>query len=192
AHHWAEAGSTERSIKYWRSAGLRSQELFANVEAIGHFNRGLEILSTVPESPERDADELLLLNALGSAYQAARGYAAPEVGPTFARARELCEKAGQTSELFEVMWGNWTWHLVRGELALCVSLAGELMALARQSEDPGMIMEAYVAPAVTLFYRGDFAGCRTLCDQAIANYENTDQCAKWCGKLGQNSAVVLR
>src|SRR5262249_5954681 len=118
--------------------------------------------------------------------------AAPEVGPTFARARELCEKAGETSQAFEVMWGNWTWHLVRGELKLCMSLADEMMALAQEARDPGMIMEAYVAPAVTHFYRGDFTGCRKHCDQAIANYENQEQCAIWCGRLGQNSAVVLR
>src|SRR5262249_37667487 len=192
AHHLSEAGFTERSIRYWRSAGLRSQEQFANVEAIGHFSKGLELLNTLPEAPERDVDELLLLNALGSAYQAARGYAAPEVGPTFARARELCEKAGETSQAFEVMWGNWTWHLVRGELKLCMSLADEMMALAQEARDPGMIMEAYVAPVVTLFYRGDFTGCRRHCDQAIAYYENQEQCAIWCGRLGQNSAVVLR
>ncbi len=43
-----------------------------------------------------------------------------------------------------------------------MELADEMMALAKDTQDRGMIMEAYVAPAVTLFYRGDFAACRKL------------------------------
>ena len=41
------------------------------------------------ESAARDAREVELLGPLGTAYIAARGYAAPEVGPIFHRAREL-------------------------------------------------------------------------------------------------------
>jgi serine/threonine protein kinase/predicted ATPase len=192
AHHFTEAGLIEKSIGYWLAAGLNAQEQFANLEAVSHLTRGLELLKTLPESPERDINELLLLNPLGSAYQANRGYAAPEVGPTFERARELCQKTGQTSQLFEVMWGNWTWHLVRGDLRLCMDLAAEMMALGQESQDRGMIMEAYVAPAVTLFYRGEFAGCQKHCEEAIANYEDLEQCRIWSLKLGQNAAVVLR
>jgi len=192
AHHLTEAGQIEKSIAYWLAAGLRSQELFANHEAITHFRRGLDQLTTLPESHERDVNELLLLNPLGSAYQAALGYAAPDVGPTFARARELCQKIGQTSQLFAVMWGNWTWHLVRGDLKLCMDIADEMMALARDANDRSIPMEAYVVPAVTLFYRGDFAGCRKHCEEAIEHYEDLEQCRIWSGYTGQNSAVVHR
>jgi serine/threonine protein kinase/tetratricopeptide (TPR) repeat protein len=192
AHHFMEAGLPEQSIKHWLAAGLRSQEQFANVEAISHLTKGLEVLATLPESPDRDVNELMFLSPLGSAYQASLGYAAPQVGPTFERARELCVRTGQTSQLFEVMWGNWTWHLVRGDLKLCMDLADEMMTLAAKTQDRGLIMEAYVAPAVTLFYRGEFAGCRKHCEEAIAKYEDLEQCRQWSLKLGQNAAVVIR
>jgi serine/threonine protein kinase/predicted ATPase len=192
AHHFTEAGLIEKSIDYWLRAGLNAQEQFANIEAISHLGKGLELLKTLPESPERDVKELLILNPLGSSYQAALGYAAPEVGPTFERARELCQKFGKAPQLFEIMWGNWTWHLVRGDLKLCSDLAEEMMALARDAQDRGMLMEAYVAPAVTAFYRADFASCRKYCEEAIASYEDLDQCRLWSLKLGQNAAVVLR
>src|SRR4030095_5954327 len=192
AHHFTEAGLAERSISYWLAAGLRSQEQFANVEAISHLTKGIEVLRTLPESPERDRSELSLLNPLGFAYQVAMGYAAPEVGPTFARARELCQKIGDSAELFEILWGNWTWHLVGGDLELCMRLSDEIMTLARDAGDKGMSNEAYAAPAVTLFFRGDFEGCRAHCQKAIAEYEDMEQCLLWSGKLGQNSAVVHR
>jgi serine/threonine protein kinase/predicted ATPase len=192
AHHFTEAGRIEKSIGYWLSAGSRSQEQFANVEAIDHLTKGLEQLSTLPESPDRDVNELALLNRLGSAYQAALGYAEPKVGPTFSRARELCRRTGHTSQLFAVMWGSWTWHLVRGDLDLCMEIADEMMAVARYSQDRGITMEAYAVPAVTHFYRGDFAACREHCEHAIAQYEDLEQCRIWSGNTGQNSAVVHR
>jgi len=192
AKHAVEANQIDKSVTYWLAAGLRSQEIFANVEAIGHFKRGLDLLTRLPESPDRDVNELSLLNPLGSAYQAARGYAAPEVGPTFARARELCQKFGLSTQLFAVMWGNWTWHLVRAELDQCMDLADEMMAFAKETKDRGMTMEAYVVPAVTSYYRGDFEGCRKLCREAIDQHEDLEQCRIWCNSTGQNAAVVVR
>src|SRR5207302_7126070 len=95
AHHFTEAGLTEKAIGYWLKAGLRSRERSAEVEAIAHLMKGLELVEALDESPERDARELELLSPLGTAYIASRGYAAPEVGPVFQRARELCERVGQ-------------------------------------------------------------------------------------------------
>src|SRR5262249_13627995 len=68
AHHFTEAGLTEQAISYWLKAGLRSQERSANAEAIGHLTKGLALVGTKDESPERDAQELLFLNPLGTAY----------------------------------------------------------------------------------------------------------------------------
>ena len=52
----------------------------------------------------------------------------------------------------------WEWHLVRGDLRLCVDLAADGMALAERLNDPGMLMEALFMPGVTMFYRAEFAG----------------------------------
>lgn len=192
AYHFIEAGRIEKAIPYLLAAGTRAQEKFANVEAIEQFTKGLDLLSTLPEAPERDASELSLLNRLGPSYQAAFGYAAPKVGPTFARARELCRKTGQTEQLFAVMWGNWTWNMVRGDLRLCMEIADEVMALANYAQDQGISMEAYAVPAVTLFYRGDFAGCREHSEEAIAMYEDPEECRNWSSQTGQNSAITHR
>lgn len=192
AHHLTEAGLTERSVGYWLAAGFKAQEQFANVEAINHFTKGLELLNTLPESSYRDSMELAFLSPLGSAYQLTMGYAAPESGPAFSRARSLCEKIDDCAQMFEVMWGNWCWHLVRADLELCTNLSAEMQALAERTGDRGINMEAAVATAVTRFYRGDFAGCREECERATAEYEDMEQCAIWSSRLGQNSAVVQR
>lgn len=192
AHHCSGANQTEKAIQYWLAAGLHSQELFANSEAVGHFSRGLQLIQQLPLTPERDILELSLLNALGPSYQAVFGYSAPPVGPIAVRARELCEKIGDKSRLFAVMWGYWTWNLVRAQLDLCLELTDEMMALANESGERGMLMEANVSRAVTAFYRGDFASCRKFCEEAIEQFEDEEQCRIWCNSTGQNSAIVAR
>ena len=77
-----------------------------------------------------------LLGPLGTAYIASRGYAAPEVGPIFHRARALCERVEQRPELFTMMWGNFAYHIVRGDFRICSELADEAMAFGERFKIP--------------------------------------------------------
>ena len=163
AEHFTEAGIIEKAIGYCLRAGLRSRDRFAHVEAISHLTKGLKLLETLEASPERDARELELLGPLGTAYIASRGYAAPEVGPVFRRARALCERVGQTPQLFAMMWGNFAFHIVRGDFRVCTELADEAMAFGERLNDPGILMEALFLKGLTRLYRGRFCrGSRLL------------------------------
>jgi predicted ATPase len=53
AHHYTEAGLDAQAVSYWRRAGQRAIERSANLEAIEHLTRGLNILKTLPDTPER-------------------------------------------------------------------------------------------------------------------------------------------
>jgi predicted ATPase len=192
AYHCTEGGLTERAVGCWLRAGLRSRERSAEHEAIGHLTKGLALLAALPESPDRDAKELEFLNPLGTAYIAAQGYAAPQVGPVFRRARELCERIGQPEQLFAVMRGTFAWHVVRGEFRLCMGLGAEALAFARRLGDPGILMEALFLPAVTLTYRGEFAGTRDHCALALAEYDDRERTQFWAGINGENTSVTHR
>jgi predicted ATPase len=41
AHHWTEAGLSEKAVEYWYQAGRRASERAALAEAIGHFGKGV-------------------------------------------------------------------------------------------------------------------------------------------------------
>lgn len=73
-----------------------------------------------------------------------------------------------------------------------MSLANDMVTFARNVSDIGILMEAYVAPAVTSFYLGNFAGCRKWCEDAIAEHENQEHCRIWSTMTGQNSALHVR
>jgi serine/threonine protein kinase/predicted ATPase len=191
-HHFTEAGLTEKAVGYWLKGGQRSRERSADREAIGHLTKGLTLLGTLDETRERDDRELQLLTTLAPAYIAARGYAAPEVGPVLLRARELCQRKGDTQQLFGVMLGNWEWRLVRGDVGLCVDLAADGMALAESLNDPGFLMEALFMPGATQFYRGEFAGARACYEKAVAGYDDRERTKFWTAYTGHNAGVTHR
>ena len=89
AQHYTEAGLSAQAIPYWQRAGQQAFQHSANLEAVAHLTKGLEVLATLPDTPERAQQELDLQIALGPALMATRGYAAPEVEGVYTRARQL-------------------------------------------------------------------------------------------------------
>jgi TOMM system kinase/cyclase fusion protein len=192
AYHFGEADLADKAVAYSLQAGLRARAKSADLEAIGHLTEGLALLGKLPQSPERDALELQFMVPLGTAYIATRGYAAPEAGPAFQRARELCERVGQPSQMFAVMWGIWAWHVVRGDFRLCMELGTEAMAFADRLADPGITMEALFMPGLTMLYRGDFTGARDHCGKAVAEFDDRGRTQFWTAHTGQDSGVTHR
>jgi serine/threonine protein kinase/predicted ATPase len=192
AHHFTEAGRAETAVEYWLKAGLRSRERSAEREAISHLSRGLTLLDSLDESPARDARELELLIALGAAYIASRGYAAPEIGPVFRRARTLCERLGQSPQLVAIVVGIWEWHFVRGETQVCTELVAEAIDLTRRLDDAGGAIEASYIAGQTMLYRADFAGARDTFATAVDECDDAELIKFWAAQTGHYAVVNIR
>ena len=192
AQHFTEAGLIEKAVGYRFKAAVRSRDRFANVEAISHLTKGLALLEKLDPSPERDGRELELLGLLGTATIASRGYADPEVGPVFDRARALCERLGETPQRFAMMWGNFAFHVVRGDFRLCADLAEEAMEFGERLNDPGILMEALFLRGIAMLYRGDFSGAHEWCDRSIAKYDDRARTAYWATLIGEDAGVTNR
>ena len=118
AHHYTAAGVHDQAIQYWERAGQRANERSAYVEAIDHFTKGLEMLHTLRDTPERAQYELQLQLALGDALTATRGYAVPEVGHAYTRAWTLCQQLPATSQRFVALFNLWRFYNIRAELQI--------------------------------------------------------------------------
>jgi len=88
AQHYAEAGLIEKSAAYWGKAGHRSAARSAMAEAARQLQRGLDQLALLPDSRERQRQELEFRSSLGAVLLVVKGHAAPESGHAYARARE--------------------------------------------------------------------------------------------------------
>ncbi len=138
---------------------------------MSHLNKGLEVLRILPDTMERTQQELDLQTILGLVLIATKGYAAPDVERVYAQARALCQRMGETPQLFPVLRGLWLFYLNRGELQMARELGEQLLRLAQSAQDPLLLMEAHSAPGVTLFWLGELALARAHLEQSIALYD---------------------
>jgi predicted ATPase/class 3 adenylate cyclase len=171
AHHYTEAGLIERAIPYWQTAGQRAAQRSAHQEAIGHLTTGMELLHTLPDTPERTQQELLLQVALGGSLFAVQGYAAPEVERVYTRARALCQQVGDTPQLFQVLRGLFLFYNVRGEPQTAQDLAEQLLHQAERRPEVAPRMLGHYSLALALFLQGVLEDAVQHFEQAIAAYD---------------------
>jgi predicted ATPase len=191
AHHYSSADLKEEAIPYWRSAAEKAMRRSANLEAIAHLTKAQELLNLLPESPERSQQELALQLALGTPLIAVKGFASPDVGRVYARARELCEQAGQSPQLFPVLWGLWVFYTARAEHEAAHELAEQCGRIADAAHDQDLQMLARHAIGVTLSTIGQFSAALRQLDQVIATY-HPERHASIAFAYGQDSGVVCR
>jgi predicted ATPase len=170
AHHYTEAGLTAQAIPYWQKAGQRAAQRSAYVEAIGHLTKGLELLKTLPDSPERIQQELDLQITLGPALMATKGYEALEVERVYTRAIELCRQVSEHPQLFLALGGLWQFYLVRAKYQTARELGGQLLNLAQSVQDPTFLLLAHRTLAEPLFLLGELAFARAHLEQGMALY----------------------
>ena len=137
AQHYAEAGLVEKSVAYWGRAGRKSAARSAMAEAAAQLQKGLDQLDLLPETAERQRQELEFCSSLGAALQFVKGQATPEMGHAFARARELWEQLGSPSQFLHIPYGQSCHHAFRGEFDLAQRLDEDLLRLSRQRNDVG-------------------------------------------------------
>ena len=131
AHHFQAAGLTTKAIAYLHEAGRQTMALSAHHEAIAHLTRALALLQLLPETIERDRQELQLQTDLGVCTKITKGFAAAEVEQVYLRARELCESVGDPISWACVLWGLHSVYSVRGTLPSARRSAQACLALVR-------------------------------------------------------------
>jgi predicted ATPase len=172
AHHYTEAGLRGEAIAYWQRAGERARQRWANVEAIGHLTKGLELLKTLPDTRKRTQQELDMQTTLGPALTAIKGWGSSEVEKVYNRARELCQQVGETPQLFWVLWGLWAFYATRGESQTTRELAEQLLSLAQNQQDSALLLEAHTVLGNSLFWLGELASARAHMEQGTALYDS--------------------
>jgi tetratricopeptide (TPR) repeat protein len=170
AHHYTEAGMAAQSMPYWQRAGQHAIERSANVEAISHLTRGLEVFKTLPHTPERTHQELTLQLALGGPLSMIKGFSAPEVERVYARAQELCQQVGDKSQRFAALGGLWEFYIGQARYHTVRELAEQCFMLAQDLRDSALLQEAHTMLGTTLLYLGELVSARTHLEQGIALY----------------------
>ena len=93
---------------------------------------------------------------------------------SLARARALCHQLADSPQLFRVLGGLFSFHVVRSELSAACDVADQLSSLAeREPDDSTLRLVAHWAFGQTLLFQGEFAPARVHLEQGIGLYDRT-------------------
>jgi len=171
AMHFERGLNYQKAAKYLQQAAENALRRFAYREAVGLSRRGLELVESLPETTERAQQELWLHLTLGVASIATEGYAAPDVGGAYAKARELCQQLGEPPEISQVLWGLWTFYTLAAELGTAREIAEESLQLADRLQYPGFAMRGHLMMQVTFLHLGEFAPAMEHFEKALSLYD---------------------
>jgi tetratricopeptide (TPR) repeat protein len=171
AWHFREAGIVEKAIPYLGQVGEKAVQLTAYQEGISHLSRGLELLMTLPESPQRAAQELDLQLPLIIAYQGSRGARSPEKIEAFTRAQQLCHQTGRSSQLCRVLGELVVYYYVGAEYQKARELAQENFKLAEGAGNPLQIATCHWNLGFISFGMGEFRTAHDHFQQVLEFYE---------------------
>lgn len=170
AHHLTAAGETETAIGYWQKAGELALKRLALNEAISHLNKGMEIIGTLPQSPQRDGKELDIRTPLGAAWLALKGWAAPEVWSSFHPALGLAKSLSRHEALVPIYYGLYVSVLTQGRVAESLDWVDEMLALAEASGEQDLLIVGHRAACTTYYWLGALTQSREHGDRVLALY----------------------
>jgi predicted ATPase len=178
------------AARHFRQATENAARVFAHHEAIALAQRGLRVLEALPDK-ERVRLEIPLQVALGLQLQITQGYAAPAALSAYSRARDLCLRWPEAADEFPVLWGLWLCHKVRSELDKAQQDAEELFAIARQTSDPALALQAHQALGMTALCRGEQTTALRNVEQVAALYD-PDRHSAHAAMFGQDPGVMCK
>jgi predicted ATPase/DNA-binding winged helix-turn-helix (wHTH) protein len=164
AMHFERGRDYKRAARYLQQAADNAMRRYAYHESVALAQRGIEMIGKVPDSPEQISQNLCLQLTLGVPLIAIEGYASPNVGSVYLKARDLLQRVGDTPDVAEVLWGVWTFYTLRAELRTAEEIAEQFFKLNERLAYPGLQMRSHLVMHVTFVHQGEF-------DKAFEHYE---------------------
>ena len=171
AHHYSHSDNVAKAVEYLGRAGKQALQRSAHTAAIGSLTEAIDLLSRVPDGPERIQRELQLQLVVGPALSAIKGWSAPEVERAYFRARELCKRLGDPPELFPTLVGVWLVYYIRGESRTAYELAEQLMNRAQSRNDSTHLLAAHDALGTSSLDMGKLLPAREHKEAVISLYD---------------------
>jgi len=138
---------------------------------LAHFfeNRhwGTWVETTVEGQSLSAEDQLLILMQAGSYLTATRGLAASEARICYERAEPFCRLLNRPHLLCVALTGQLHYTLHTDKLTAAMHIAERIQSLAREQDDGTLMIEAYRALAVTLYYSGDYETAQQYATRAV-------------------------
>ena len=170
AHHYSEANMTDRALEFWRRAANRAAAGLAYVEALGHVDRALKLISTLPAGAERDEWELAFRSIEGPSRMALDGWDSPSATRLYEAARVVAERLGRPAELFRSVWGLWMGAHSNGQHVRAHALYREIFGLLEQTSETEYVIQAHHAGGSQMVAEGAPRAAMAHINELLTNY----------------------
>jgi hypothetical protein len=107
-----------------------------------------------------EEDQLFILMQAALYLTATRGHAAPEARICYERLESLCHSLNRPVLLFSALMGQWRYSLWTDNLTATMQIAERVYSLAQKQNNAALMIGAYRALAVPLYYLGNFESAR--------------------------------
>jgi DNA-binding winged helix-turn-helix (wHTH) protein/tetratricopeptide (TPR) repeat protein len=154
AMHFEQSRDWPRALEYLIQAAENAARKSAHHEAADLAQRGLVVLKLVPESADRDRDEVALRMILILSLMAVKGFAWAGVEEIYADGKDLFRFSKPSPQLFNWLYLLGLLNMFRGKIRPALGIADQVVDLAEGLKDPTLIMEAHRARGSTLLEMG--------------------------------------
>ena len=159
------------AARYFGVAAQAATRLYAHHEAAGLAERGLRLLRSAPDDGARRGVELELQMTRALALKTGRGYAVPEVGQAYRRARELTRRVEDPAQVIPVLMGLSAHYIAAGEIGVAYETAEQLLELATRVDDPHILMIAEWCVGAALHHKGSLRQAHDHLERALRLYD---------------------
>jgi predicted ATPase len=171
ANHFTEANLPAPAVKWWIKAGQQALTRSANVEAVSHLQRALDLQAALPQSRERDETELAVRRDLAEPLFVTKGFASQETEMNYRRMASLAEQLRNDERLFTALWGQCVVALARAELTSSSAKACECLRFAERLNAPVMLLASHSILEYILLAQGKIAEAREHAELALSLYD---------------------
>ena len=171
AHHYSRTANTRKAVEYLSRAGSQAAARSAHSEAVTQLSSALELLKRLPDDAERARTELSVQSVLVRSLAAVKGFAAAELEPLYARARELCAQIHDPVLASRLLYGEWLMRWWKAELLTALELADELLVVAEDVKDPAMLLNANRARGTILLDLGELISANEHLEKALGVFD---------------------
>lgn len=190
ALHFTNGGKLARAIPCWRAAGELALRRFALAEAIAHFTSGLDALSVLQQSTERDQLELSVRELLNGALIALRGWASIEVNTNASAMLDLARRTGRSESFLMGLYGMWISTLTQGQVKQSLVWPQRLLEQAQRTQEADLKVLGHVGCMISNFYLGNLMEARRHGEAADSMYDPT-RADRWVQLTGHDTRSVF-
>ena len=167
AYHHTQAGNIMSAVMAWQLAGVKSQRLSANIEAVSHLRKALDML---PENEHSDL-RLELLIQMGPSLMALESWASEEVKSIYRQSIELSERKNDSTQLFTSLRGLWGNVFLTGNLEKSIKISKQLDNIAGRHPTDELKVESLLSQAMEAFWLGEFSQSQARINQVTQLYD---------------------